>query len=51
MDASRKHHIEGVNPDPERQTKYVLTHKWLLDVKQSHPTIHNHREPKQQRGA
>ena len=22
------------NPDPERQTQYVLTHKWLLEIKQ-----------------
>ena len=23
-----------INVDPERQTQYVLTHKWILDVKQ-----------------
>lgn len=23
------------NPDPERQTGYTPTHKWVLDVKQS----------------
>ena len=25
---------ERVNLDPERQTQYVLTHKWLLEIKQ-----------------
>ena len=34
MDGSRKHHSEGGKPDPERQISYVLTHKWLLDIKQ-----------------
>ena len=34
MDGSRKQHIERGNPDPERQISYVLTHKWLLDIKQ-----------------
>ena len=23
-----------LSPDPERQTQYVLTHKWMLDIKQ-----------------
>ena len=32
MGGSRKHHIEGGKP--ERQRSYVLTHKWLLDIKQ-----------------
>ena len=22
------------NPDPDRQRQYVLTHKWVLDIKQ-----------------
>ena len=34
MHGSRKHHIEQGNLDPERQISYVLTHKWLLDIKQ-----------------
>ena len=29
-----KNHSERDNPDPERQTQYGLTHKWILDVKQ-----------------
>ena len=37
MDGSRKHHIEGDNPDPERQISYVLTNEWLLDIKQRKP--------------
>ena len=32
MDGSRKHHIEWGNL--ERQLSYVLTLKWLLDIKQ-----------------
>ena len=32
MNTPRKHHIEGNNPDPERQILYVLTYKWLLDI-------------------
>ena len=46
-----QNHIEWHNPDPERQISYVLTHKWLLDIKQNNQsTIHNSREPRQQRG-
>ena len=33
MDGARKNPECG-NPDPERQTLYVLTHKGILDVKQ-----------------
>ena len=33
MGGSRKHNIEWGNPDPERQISYMLTHKWLLDIK------------------
>ena len=29
-----KNNPEWGNRDPERQTQYVLTHKWKLDVKQ-----------------
>ena len=29
-----KKHPEWGNPDPERKTQYVLTHKCILDVKQ-----------------
>ena len=37
---------------PERQISYVLTHKWLLGIKQrkKQPTIHNPRESGQERG-
>ena len=30
----KKKILSEVNPDPERQTWYVLTHKWVLDIKQ-----------------
>jgi len=33
MDGIRKDHPEGGNPDPERQTGYVLTYKWILAIK------------------
>ena len=34
MDGTRKiNHSERGNPDLDRQTWYVLTHKWVLDVK------------------
>ena len=36
MDGFRKHFERG-NPDPERQLSYVLTHKWLLNLKQRKP--------------
>ena len=26
--------MERGNPDPERQISYVLTYKWILDIKQ-----------------
>ena len=26
--------LSEVNSDPEKQISYVLTHKWLLDIKQ-----------------
>ena len=39
MDGSRKHHTEWSNPDPERQLLYVLTHKWLLDIKQKKTSL------------
>ena len=28
-----KNHSERGNPNPERQTRYVLTHKWILAAK------------------
>ena len=34
MNGFRKHHIEGGSPDPDKQIPYVLTLKWLLDMKQ-----------------
>ena len=34
MDVPRKNSPWGGNPDSKRQTQYVLTHKWILDVKQ-----------------
>ena len=34
MDGSRKHYIEGGNPDPERQLSYVLIHKWSSNIMQ-----------------
>ena len=37
MDAARKHHIECVNPDPEKQLSYVLTHTWFSSIKQRKP--------------
>ena len=43
-----KKHPEGGYPDPERQIWYVLTHKWLLDMKEkTQSTIHNPRERRQ----
>ena len=29
-----KNHPKWGNPDSEKQTQYVLTHKWILDIKQ-----------------
>ena len=34
MDRTRKKYSEWGNQNTERQTQYVLTHKWLLDIKQ-----------------
>ena len=34
MDSTRIKHPEQGNPDPERQTRYILTHEWILDIKQ-----------------
>ena len=51
MKGSRKH--QWGKSDPQRQISYVLTHKWLLDIKQkesSLSTVHNPREPRKQRG-
>ena len=33
MDRIGKDHPERDNPDPERQTWYVLTYKWILVIK------------------
>ena len=36
LDGTRKRkHSEKGNPDPERQTWYACTHKWILDINQS----------------
>ena len=35
MELEKKNHPEQAKPDPERQTRYVLTHKWILDIKQT----------------
>lgn len=32
--ARKKKHPDCGNSDPERQTSYVLTHKWILDINQ-----------------
>ena len=37
MDGARKHYFEWGNPDTERQLAHVLTHKWLLNIKQRKP--------------
>ena len=29
-----KNHPESGTLDPERETQYILTHKWILDVKE-----------------
>ena len=34
MDETTKNYPETGYPDPERQTLYVLTYKWVLDLKQ-----------------
>ena len=34
INGTRRKLSELGNPDPERQTRYVLTDKWILDVKQ-----------------
>lgn len=39
-----ENHPEAGNPDPERQTCYVLTYKWTLAVKDNHASIHRPRE-------
>ena len=33
--------LSEVNPASERQKSYVLTHKWLLDIKQRKKTAYN----------
>ena len=33
-ETGKKKHPECGNPDPEKCTWYVLTHKWILAVKQ-----------------
>ena len=35
MELEKQKHSEWGNPDPERQARYVLTHKWVLDAKQN----------------
>ena len=47
MDGTRNYHIERGNPDPERQISHVLTHKWLLDIKQRKSAYNSQsREPR-----
>ena len=36
-----KNHLESGNPDQERQTWYVLTHKWILAVKVNYTVIYS----------
>lgn len=44
----KKNHPKWRNSDPDIQTWYVITYKWLLAVKDSHST--SHKETKQQGG-
>ena len=39
MDRTRINHSECGNPDPDRQIQYVLTYKWVLDIKQKIPNL------------
>lgn len=39
VNGSRKHQIERINPDPERQLSYVLTHKCFVEIKRREATL------------
>ena len=39
MDETRKNFLSEVT-DPQRQTWYVLTHKWILDINQRITSLH-----------
>lgn len=36
------------NPDSESQTRYVLTYRWMLAVRDNHATAHGYTEAKEQ---
>jgi hypothetical protein len=41
MDETRKDYPEGSNSEPERQTWYILTYKWILVIKYRTTTLQN----------